>query len=259
MTWTTLPRSDFGALSAISKGSGRLVLLIHGVGLQSEAWRRQIEALAPTYRAVAVDLPGHGKSAMPAGQLSVADYTNLIAAGLEEPALVVGHSMGAMIALDMASRYPQKLRGVAGLNAIFERNAEAAQAVKSRAASLDGVTLADPTQTLDRWFGAVGSPERNACRDWLTAVDPEAYKTAYSAFADDNGPRRDALDALACPALFMTGALEPNSTPEMSRTMAALAPKGRAIIVDGAAHMMPMTHARPVNAALLDFAQEVWA
>jgi pimeloyl-ACP methyl ester carboxylesterase len=55
----------------------------------------------------------------------------------------------------------------------------------------------------------------------------------------------------------MTGALEPNSTPAMSEAMAALTPKGRAIIVPDAAHMMPMTHPEVVNAALLDFAAEV--
>ena len=45
---------------------------------------------------------------------------------------------------------------------------------------------------------------------------------------------------LACPALFMTGGDEPNSTPEMSEGgWHGIAPHGRAVIVEGAAHMMP--------------------
>ena len=55
----------------------------------------------------------------------------------------------------------------------------------------------------------------------------------------------------------MTGELEPNSTPAMSRAMAKLVPNGRAQIVKGAAHMMPMTHAAEVNAALSTFLNEV--
>ncbi len=75
-------------------------------------------------------------------------------------------------------------------------------------------------------------------------------------FAREDGPRDESLVALTCPVLFMTGADEPNSKPQMSRNMAALAPNGRAMLIDGAAHMMPMTHARQVNAALAGFVQE---
>ncbi|MFD2856780.1 alpha/beta fold hydrolase [Seohaeicola zhoushanensis] len=58
------------------------------------------------------------------------------------------------------------------------------------------------------------------------------------------------------PALFMTGEAEPNSTPAMSRAMAELAPQGQALVVPGAAHMLPMTHPDVVNAALLDLAAD---
>ena len=64
------------------------------------------------------------------------------------------------------------------------------------------------------------------------------------------------LARLSCPALFMTGAKEPNSTPEMSQAMARIAPHGRAVIVEGAAHMLPMTHAVPVNAELAVLVRE---
>jgi pimeloyl-ACP methyl ester carboxylesterase len=109
---------------------------------------------------------------------------------------------------------------------------------------------------LERWFGDALTPEREACAGWLRSVCPVSYKTAYSAFAHSPLPDRAMLASLACPALFMTGGAEPNSTPAMSEAMARLAPRGRAIIVEGAAHMMPMTHAGIVNAALIDFLGE---
>ncbi len=86
-------------------------------------------------------------------------------------------------------------------------------------------------------------------------MDPEGYKAAYSVFAREDGPADEALRKLSCPALFMTGGREQNSTPAMSRAMAALAPDGRAEIVADAAHMMPMTHPELVNRALLEFAE----
>lgn len=263
MTWTTRLRCELAGLAAIEAGTGPGILLLHGVGLRAEAWNRQIDALSPHYRIVAPDMPGHGQSPSPSREFTLADYTNAAAATaaarMDEPIMVAGHSMGAMIALDMAMRYPDRVCAVVALNGIFERTAQAAAAVRARAATLDGKSIPDPTGTLERWFGDDLSPERGACHDWLINADPVGYQMAYSAFAEGAGPSRDALAELSCPALFMTGSLEPNSTPHMSQAMAELAPQGRASVVDDAAHMMPMTHAGAVNAALLDFAQEVFA
>lgn len=259
MTWTTQPRSEFGSLRAIYLGQGPKVVLLHGVGLRAEAWGAQIKALSERFEVIAPDMAGHGESAPLAGEISLGRYSDLVAEVIEESALVVGHSMGAMIALDLAARYPQKVRGVVALNAIFERSPEAARAVRERAAGLSETGVGDPTPTLWRWFDDLQSPEALACRDWLLCADPKGYKAAYSVFAHCDGPSRNALAALDMPALFMTGGLEPNSTPAMSHAMAALAPKGRAMIVDGAAHMMPMTHSADVTQAILGFAKEVFA
>lgn len=257
MTWTIQRRFERSGLAAIEAGEGAQIVLLHGVGLRAEAWNRQIDALSGQYHVIALDMPGHGGSAVRQNMTGVSDYGDAVLAAFEGPALIVGHSMGAMIALDLAARAPQRVQGVVALNAIFERSSAAAEAVQNRAAELDGVTVADPTGALDRWFGPEMSDDREACRHWLCSVTPSGYKAAYTVFAHDPGPRREALSALECPALFVTGALEPNSTPAMSEAMAALTPKGRAMIVPDAAHMMPMTHPEEVNWALLEFATEV--
>ena len=245
MTWTTRPRSDFGTLQAVRAGEGPCVLLLHGVGLRAEAWGAQIDALSPDHQVIAPDM------GPPARSLS--EYTRRVAEGMDGPAWVVGHSMGAMMALDLAVNYPEKVLGVAALNAIYRRSPEATKAVRARAALLDGRTNPDPETPLTRWFGAAPSPERDACAQWLTTVDPAAYRAAYTVFAHEDGPAR--LDTLTCPALFLTGAEEPNSTPAMSHAMAAAAPQGTAHIIEGAAHMMPMTHPAAVNAYLRAFIQ----
>lgn len=259
MTWTIRQRSEFAGLSAITAGTGQPVVLIHGVGLRAEAWNPQIDALAEHSHVTAVDLPGHGDSPLPDQALCLAGYTDAIAEGIETPALLVGHSMGAMIAFDMAARFPGLVRGVAALNAVFERAPEATEAVRARADSLNGVTVSDPATTLTRWFAETASAERDACRDWLLSVDPAGYQMAYRVFAHENGPSREALAAMTCSTLFVTGADEANSTPAMSQKMACLTPNGRAQIVPTAAHMMPMTHAAIVNAALLKLRHEVWS
>ncbi len=259
MTWTTRPRSEFGALRAIRQGQGPKIVLLHGVGLRSEAWGAQLEQLVERYEIIAPDMAGHGESKPLQGDISLERYSDLVADALDGDAIVVGHSMGAMVALDLASRYSSKVRGVVALNAIFERSAEASKAVQARAKALALDGISDPTPTLSRWFDDLHSSEAVASSSWLRSVDPLGYQAAYSIFAQCDGPSRKALGSLSMPALFMTGALEPNSIPEMSRAMAALAPRGRAMIVEGAAHMMPMTHAAQVNAAILELADEAFA
>lgn len=262
MMSTILSRSRHADLSCIVAGDGPPVLLLHGVGLQAAAWGPQIDALSGRYQVIAPDMPGHGDSPAPTAQMTLDGYADRmlpVLDNLPQPALVVGHSMGAQIALELAIRAPAQVWAVAALNAIFERTSQAAAAVKARADTLDGATAPDPAPTLARWFGSAASPERAACEHWLRTVDPMGYKLAYTAFAGADGPRLTDLSRLNCPAVFATGALEPNSTPAMSRAMAALAPQGRAVIVKGAAHMMPLTHPDAVNAALFSLAGEVWA
>jgi pimeloyl-ACP methyl ester carboxylesterase len=151
------------------------------------------------------------------------------------------------------------VRGVAALNAIYQRSDAAREAVLARASDLDGKSMADPTAPLTRWFGSDLTSARMACDAWLRDVAPAGYRAAYRVFAQEDGPSDALLSALTIPALFMTGAEEPNSTPAMSRAMAARAPNGRAVVVPDAAHMMPMTHAQEVTEAILALAQEAFA
>ncbi len=254
MTWTTLPRSKPANMAYVQRGVGPHVLLIHGVGLRAEAWAAQIASLSSSYQVTACDLPGHGQSeALEIERPNLSDYTDAVAQLITEPTVVIGHSMGAMIAFECASH--RNVIGVAALNAIFERTPQAHEAVRNRAETLSDTQSSDPTGTLQRWFSDLTTPEAQACEDWLGQVSPRAYKKAYTVFAAENGPSRDGLRQMTHPALFITGADEPNSTPDMSRTMANLCPNGQAIILEGAAHMMPMTHAQQVNDHLIEFIQ----
>ncbi|RED18040.1 alpha/beta fold hydrolase [Pontivivens insulae] len=261
MTWTTRPRSKIAGQAAIDLGDGPYhILMLHGVGLRAEAWSAQIDAFAATARVIAPDMPGHGQSGLPASRLTLTDYVQCAAdvlASLQGPTIVVGHSMGSMLALDLAGHHADAVCGVVALNAVFQRSAAARDAVIKRADALDGESTPDPTATLTRWFGDAPSAERNACATWLREVDPSAYKMAYTAFANSTSPTPEALAALPCPACFITGSAEPNSTPDMSTRMADLTPRGEVAIVEGAAHMMPMTHAAEVNRIISNFMSKV--
>jgi pimeloyl-ACP methyl ester carboxylesterase len=93
-------------------GSGPALLLLHGIGDSSEGWQPLIPALAEHFTVIAPDLLGHGASAKPRADYSVAAYANgmrdlLDVLGIER-ATVVGHSLGGGVAAQIAYQYPER-------------------------------------------------------------------------------------------------------------------------------------------------------
>jgi pimeloyl-ACP methyl ester carboxylesterase len=98
-------------------GEGEPVLLIQGVGVHGEGWRPQVEALAPQYRCVTFDNRGMGKS-QPVGEpITIEQMADdaaavLYAAGVEEPAHIIGHSLGGCVALQLALKRRDRVRSL---------------------------------------------------------------------------------------------------------------------------------------------------
>lgn len=261
MTFTIPPRSETRSGTAyLDTGTGDPLVLVHGVGLRAEAWAAQIAGLSATHRVIALDMPGHGGSAPLASGARLPDFVAWAARSLDELGLervaFAGHSMGALIAGGMAVEHPGRLGCVGLLCSVHRRTPEAAAAVQARAAALQG-GVRDSSGPLARWFGA--DNDSDACRlvrDWLDTVDAKGYATAYTAFATGDGTYAGGWAGVRQPALFLTGALDANSTPAMARAMAAAAPRGRAVVIKGHGHMVPMTAPDAVNAALADWLAE---
>ncbi len=85
-------------------------VLLHGIGLSHRFFTRLARILSRTGHVVSFDLPGFGPTPTPVQRLSVEDYATLIAQELTTrhhgPFVVVGHSMGAQFALELALQHP---------------------------------------------------------------------------------------------------------------------------------------------------------
>ncbi|WP_261841927.1 alpha/beta fold hydrolase [Aliamphritea ceti] len=264
MTLKTLQRSkSANGLAFHRSGSGEPIVLIHGVGLRAEAWFQQLPVLSSHHEVLAVDMPGHGDSDLLSGTApSLTAYVDHIASLLREtltrPAMIIGHSMGAMIAVQLAARYPSLCKGVAALNAVYRRSDEARIAVQNRARQMwehpEQDRVAAPIQ---RWFDVSGSEHEAAmaklCASWLEAAPAEGYATAYSIFSEEDGPTDAELDSLAVPAWFITGDGDQNSSAQMSEQMASQCRYGHAEIIENSRHMLQLTHPDAINALLEQF------
>lgn len=238
-----------------------IVLFIHGVGLSADCWQQQITALQSDYTICAIDLPGHGNSApivekypkIDAFADKIADF---VSNELKAAVILIGHSLGALIALELAAcRLPQ-LHAIAAVSAVYRRSAAEKQAVQARAARLMQGEAREALidDTLRRWFGAPAQPPEAAalCRRLLLQTPPAAYAAAYHAFSRHDAAA-SALNAISQPVLYLTGGDDPNSTAAMSRQMAQATANAKAVVVDGHAHMLQMTAAEKVNAVLVEW------
>ncbi|HET9077058.1 MAG TPA: alpha/beta hydrolase [Acidimicrobiales bacterium] len=120
MTEHQIPAPDGGSLRVVERGSGRPLLLIHGITLQAGVWAPQLHTLADRYRVVAMDVRGHGRSVAGGDGFGRKAAARDVAAVLDHldlrDAVVVGHSMGGMILMEFAGDHPGQLsERVAGL------------------------------------------------------------------------------------------------------------------------------------------------
>ncbi|WP_097968707.1 alpha/beta fold hydrolase [Streptomyces sp. or20] len=101
-------------------GDGPLLLLLHGAGRSSADWAAAAPQLAGRHRVLAVDLPGHGRSA-PAGSWDFAEVCadlddTLAAAGSAGRVAVAGHSLGGMVASVYAATRPDRVAAAVDLD-----------------------------------------------------------------------------------------------------------------------------------------------
>ena len=95
-----VPTRDGGTVHVVEVGTGRPVVLLHGVTLQWWVWHRQLRSLGADHRVLAWDMRGHGASRAGTDGIDLAAVADDLAAVLEtldlREAVVVGHSMGGM-------------------------------------------------------------------------------------------------------------------------------------------------------------------
>ena len=109
-----------GKLAYTDKGKGRALILIHGFLGNKELWSFHVSTLRKSFRVIAIDLPGHGGS----DALGYIHPMELLAEAIQQlithlklrRVVLVGHSLGAYVALAFAEKYPDTLLGLISVN-----------------------------------------------------------------------------------------------------------------------------------------------
>jgi len=120
---STTQASDGVTISYDVRGSGSTALVfIHGWCSNKTFWREQLNTINDKYRAVSIDLPGHGKSGHDREVCTFSSFANDVKRVVEsldlKKVVLIGHSMGGLIALKAAQLMPNRIIGIVGIDAI---------------------------------------------------------------------------------------------------------------------------------------------
>ena len=250
-------------------GGGPPIVLLHGVGGGRAAWAGADAggsgtgaALAAAGHAVlAVDFPGYGLSATiePYDLAGMAGALQATLAALAcGPAVLVGHSMGGMVAQELAAYAPQTVAALvlASTSAAFGKPGGDWQQgfLQSRFAPLDaGVGMAGlAAQLVPAMVAPAASAQAVVAAQSMMAGVPEAtYRRAVSALVAFD--RRADLAKIAVPTLVITGEDDRTAAPDVARRMAERIPGATCQVVSSAGHLLTLEQPAAFHAALLNF------
>ena len=247
-------------------GKGPAVILIHGLGLRSESWIEQIKILKRNYTIYSLDLPGHGQSkflskkklTLKAFCSEITKFIKLL--NIYKP-IMVGHSLGALITIEIAGNNPNILKSGIAISSVYKRSTDALRKVQKRAKEMkenpNEETLVN--KLVERWFGKSLSFKMNNHAKFIKKLlllnkknNFEGYSSAYELFSKLDGNSTKTIKNIKVPMLYITGEKDLNSTPSMSKKLAKINGQNYAVI-KGARHVVPLTHAKQCNFRIINF------
>ena len=232
------------------------LLFLHGVGGGHHAWEHQLPYFGGLgYPSHAWDQPGYGHSAdVESYDLEhiAASLARLIESLADEPVVLVGHSMGGMIAQEACVRYPQLVKALAlcfTSPAFADGSSESTkQLIAARIGPLDqGKTMAEIAAQL---IPTMGSNSKLAVQI-MAGVPPDTYRRAVHLLTTFD--RRKELAAIKIPTLVLAGSEDKTAPPAVMEKMASRIPGAQYVLLQGCGHLGPMDQPAAFNDALRSF------
>lgn len=275
-THTSAANSTMTFIEGVNAGPP--LLLLHGVGRCAEDFSAVVEALESQFHIHAVDFRGHGNSDRKPGRYLVNNYAEdifgFLGSRFDEPVILCGHSLGAMVALKVAAEWPDLVRAVIledppfqtmGRNlmatpwhALFSgmRDAARQSSVERRIEqSLSELSVPMPDGAPATTLGKLRSREslRFSAR-CLAKVDPEVFTPIINQHWLDGYDERPLFERIDCPVLLMQG--DPSLGAALTDRDAMLALNGHTnrqlVRFSGTGHLIhreqPETFLRYLNA-----------
>ncbi len=244
-----LVRAGEVELSVEQRGDGEAVVLVAGGFMDMDQWEAQMEALGGPYRVIRFDHRGVGESEKPTEGYSIeqlaADTAALIGALDAGPCVLWGNSLGGLVALEVALRFP-----------------EAVRALVLSASSAGAKGAPTPQATQNAMFAGAALPVEQVAEALMHVLFATSYPSEHPGpMIASMGPLQSAmkyeplgrLGDLAAPALILHGEEDRLIPVENARMLGEAITNAEVVIVERAGHAVVVEAADAVNAAVEGF------
>ena len=245
------------------------MLLLHCTGSTGGQWAALAPRLAPRFRVVTPDIAGWGASGHRTGTPQTLEHEAALLADLmtsfDAPYHIVGHSMGGAVALRLALMQRARVKSLTLIEPVLfhllRDGDETDRALYAEPAALAGRMR----EGASKGAAASEAAMREFVDYWnepgaFDALDP-AWRDAIRLRADGVAANFDALErasfplsavrAIAAPTLVMVGSATRPSAQRIAAKLFDVLPLAALATIHGAGHMLPFTHAGPVNDRIL--------
>ena len=253
MTEATAPPAQ--SYIAAGPADGAAIVFVHGTRLTRTAWTAQLDGLSDAYRVIAMDLPGHGSLAD--RRFTIAGAADELARVIERAAsgqaVVVGLSLGGYVAMDLAARRPELIRGLVLSGATQEPVGLRARPYLVLAWAIDRLGHRGMDR-LNRWFFRTRYPPAIADPIIESGFHSDGGSTALRALVGERFAPR--LAAYPGPVLILNGELDVLFRLGAKR-FAGVARDVRRARLRGATHLANLDRPEAFTAAVRKFVEDL--
>jgi pimeloyl-ACP methyl ester carboxylesterase len=244
----TVPSGDVEIAVTEFPNPGRPpVVLLHGVGSRGQSWWPVIDPLAARFHLYQLDLRGHGASGKPSAGYQMAHYAAdldaaLAVLDLAEPR-IMGHSLGALVALFWASEHPSRAAALVVEDPSLRVPPDIVEAFdgwQQLAALTPAQAAAWYRQEYPDWSDADCLRRAETITSTAPGVFAELRAEAQEALARGTTDRMHILSGVQSPTLLLYGSVELGSmvAPADAERFVQIMPRGRALQIPGAGHSL---------------------
>ncbi|MDQ6597242.1 alpha/beta hydrolase [Bacillus salipaludis] len=245
------------------EGNGKPLIILHGMGNNSQSWKKQLKGLSEQYTVIAWDAPGYGLSSDPKVEFKeFKEFADVLKGFIEKLGLksviLLGHSMGSAIALDFCYRFPDLVdaliisdatRGSAALT-----KEENESKLKNRLKNIETLT---PEEIAKLRVKSLLSPEPSPevlkeVERIYSQIRPMGFRSvAYSLYHLNN---MDILSCIHVPTLVICGELDKVTPVKESQVFHEKLQDSKFVIIPGTGHLCYQEAPETFNTIVLDFA-----
>ncbi len=236
-------------------GDGPALLLVHGSGGDHTVWGHQLQGLKDRFTVTALDLNGHGRSTRRNGD-ALPEYAADVRAVMEhldQPTVVMGHSLGGAVAQTLALERPSHLRGIGLIGTGGKLRVH-----PDLLATIDR-DLDEAADVLAEWLFSESATDdlREKARKQMTANGQAELARDFRAC--DAFDVLDRLDQMAVPTLVAVGEQDRMTPVKYSERLREAMPNAYLKVIENAGHMVMLERPEALNDAIAEFMTQLEA